>query len=86
MQKIQKMTKTCQLYDVIMTSRQQLKKFLVPDLGFSLNFLHRILFKELFPDWKIQEKWISITLRGRTCIVLLKADFNQKLDYKQEYI
>ena len=28
------------------------------------------ILKELFPDWKIQEKWISITLRGRTCIVL----------------
>ena len=45
-----------------------------------------VAFKELFPHWKIQEKWISITLRGRTCIVLLKADFNHKLDYKQEYI
>ena len=42
--------------------------------------------KELFPDWKIQEKWISITLRGRTCIVFLKKDSNHKFDYKQECI
>ena len=42
--------------------------------------------KELFPDWKIQEKWISITLRGRTCIALLKADFNHDFDFKQECI
>ena len=42
--------------------------------------------KELFPDWKIKEKWISITLRGRTSIVLLKKDSNHKFDYKQECI
>ena len=39
MQKILKMTKTCQIYDVIMTSRQHLTKFLVLDLEFTLNFL-----------------------------------------------
>ena len=46
----------------------------------------QIIIKELFPDQKIQEKWISITLRGRTCIVLLKKDSNHKFDYKQECI
>ena len=40
--------------------------------------------KELFPDWKIQEKWISITLRGRTCIVLLKKDSNHIFDYLKD--
>ena len=39
MQKILKMTKRCQYYDVIITSRQHLKKFKVPDLEFLLNFL-----------------------------------------------
>ena len=38
MQKVLKMTNTCQLYDVIMTSRQHPTKFLVPDLEASLNF------------------------------------------------
>ena len=28
--------------------------------------------EELFPDWKIQEKWISITLRGRPVLYFQK--------------
>ena len=47
MQKILKMTKTCQLNDVTMTSRQHLTKFLVPDLEFSFKIKHNLFGQNL---------------------------------------
>ena len=42
-----------------------------------------MVLKELFPDWEIIEKWISITLRRKTRIEILTACFHHVFDYKQ---